>query len=123
MFAHLETTKAVMLAGLEDPDRATKVIGAVLHRGDPMPTAPPNGKHVSSVDKNTASANVNAGRLCPTRSVRPHGKGCRRAGRTLDVGIETVAPVVVVLVSLQINYLGPFYLIFVGPLALTHNSI
>ena len=60
MFAHLEATKAVMLAGLEDPDRATKVIGTVLHRGDPMPTAPPNGKHVSSVDKNTASANVNA---------------------------------------------------------------
>ena len=123
MLDHLEATRVVMLVGPEDPDRATKVIGAVHHREDRMPTVPRIGKHVSSVDKSIANVNANAGRLCPSRSVRLHGKGCRRGGRTPGVGIEIVAPVVVDLASRQINNLGTFQLIFVGPLALTHNPI
>ena len=123
MLDHLEATRIVMLVGLEDPDRATKVIGAVHHREDPMPTVPRIGKHVSSVDKSTANINANAGRLCPSRSVRLHGKGCRRGGRTPGVGIEIVAQAVVGPNGHQINDRVSFRLIFVGPLALAHNPI
>ena len=123
MLARLEVMRAVILVGLEDRDRAIKVIEAVLHREDRMPTVPRIGKHVSSVDKSTANVNANAGRLCPSQSVRLRGKGCRRGGTTPDVGIEIVDPVVVDLASPQINNLGRFRLIFVGPLALTHNPI
>ena len=123
MLDHLEATRVVMLVGLEDPDRATKVIGAVHHREDRMPTVPRIGKHVSSVDKSNANVNANGGSLCPSQSVRLRGKGCRRGGTTPAVGIEIVDPVVVALASPQINNLGRFRLIFVGPLALTHNPI
>ncbi len=123
MLAHLEAMRAVILVGLEDRDRAIKVIEAVLHREDRMPTVPRIGKHVSSVDKSNANVNANGGSLCPSQSVRLRGKGCRRGGTTPDVGIEIVDPVVVDLASPQINNLGRFRLIFVGPLALTHNPI
>ena len=123
MLARLEVMRAVILVGLEDRDRAIKVIEAVLHPEDRMPTVPRIGKHVSSVDKSNANVNANGGSLCPSQSVRLRGKGCRRGGTTPDVGIEIVAPVVVDLASPQINNLGRFRLIFVGPLALTHNPI
>ena len=123
MLARLEVMRAVILVGLEDRDRAIKVIEAVLRREDRMPTVPRIGKHVSSVDKSNANVNANGGSLCPSQSVRLRGKGCRRGGTTPDVGIEIVAPVVVDLASPQINNLGRFRLIFVGPLALTHNPI
>ena len=123
MLAHLEAMRAVILVGLEDRDRAIKVIEAVLHPEDRMPTVPRIGKHVSSVDKSNANVNANDGSLCPSQSVRLRGKGCRRGGTTPDVGIEIVDPVVVDLASPQINNLGRFRLIFVGPLALTHNPI
>ena len=123
MLARLEVMRAVILVGLEDRDRAIKVIEAVLHREDRMPTVPRIGKHVSSVDKSNANVNANGGSLCPSQSVRLRGKGCRRGGTTPDVGIEIVDPVVVDLASPQINNLGRFRLIFVGPLALTHNPI
>lgn len=123
MLAHLEAMRAVILVGLEDRDRAIKVIEAVLHPEDRMPTVPRIGKHVSSVDKSNANVNANGGSLCPSQSVRLRGKGCRRGGTTPDVGIEIVDPVVVDLASPQINNLGRFRLIFVGPLALTHNPI
>ena len=123
MLARLEVMRAVILVGLEDRDRAIKVIEAVLHREDRMPTVPRIGKHVSSVDKSNANVNANGGSLCPSQSVRLRGKGCRRGGTTPDVGIEIVDPVVVGLASPQINNLGRFRLIFVGPLALTHNPI
>ena len=123
MLAHLEAMRAVILVGLEDRGRAIKVIEAVLHPEDRMPTVPRIGKHVSSVDKSNANVNANGGSLCPSRSVRLRGKGCRRGGTTPDVGIEIVDPVVVGLASPQINNLGRFRLIFVGPLALTHNPI
>ena len=123
MLARLEVMRAVILVGLEDRDRAIKVIEAVLHREDRMPTVPRIGKHVSSVDKSNANVNANGGSLCPSQSVRLRGKGCRRGGTTPDVGIEIVDPVVVALASPQINNLGRFRLIFVGPLALTHNPI
>ena len=121
--ARLEVMRAVILVGLEDRDRAIKVIEAVLHPEDRMPTVPRIGKHVSSVDKSNAIVNANGGSLCPSQSVRLRGKGCRRGGTTPDVGIEIVDPVVVDLASPQINNLGRFRLIFVGPLALTHNPI
>ena len=121
--ARLEVMRAVILVGLEDRDRAIKVIEAVLHPEDRMPTVPRIGKHVSSVDKSNANVNANGGSLCPSQSVRLRGKGCRRGGTTPDVGIEIVDPVVVDLASPQINNLGRFRLIFVGPLALTHNPI
>ncbi|MCS5570467.1 MAG: hypothetical protein NZ768_09125 [Pseudomonadales bacterium] len=123
MLAHLEAMRAVILVGLEDRGRAIKVIEAVLHPEDRMPTVPRIGKHVSSVDKSNANVNANGGSLCPSQSVRLRGKGCRRGGTTPDVGIEIVDPVVVDLASPQINNLGRFRLIFVGPLALTHNPI
>lgn len=123
MLARLEVMRAVILVGLEDRDRAIKVIEAVLHPEDRMPTVPRIGKHVSSVDKSNANVNANGGSLCPSQSVRLRGKGCRRGGTTPDVGIEIVDPVVVDLASPQINNLGRFRLIFVGPLALTHNPI
>ena len=123
MLARLEVMRAVILVGLEDRDRAIKVIEAVLHPEDRMPTVPRIGKHVSSVDKSNANVNANGGSLCPSLSVRLRGKGCRRGGTTPDVGIEIVDPVVVDLASPQINNLGRFRLIFVGPLALTHNPI
>ena len=123
MLARLEVMRAVILVGLEDRDRAIKVIEAVLHREDRMPTVPRIGKHVSSVDKSNANVNANGGSLCPSQSVRLRGKGCRRGGTTPDVGIEIVDPVEVDLASPQINNLGRFRLIFVGPLALTHNPI
>ena len=123
MLAHLEAMRAVILVGLEDRGRAIKVIEAVLHPEDRMPTVPRIGKHVSSVDKSNANVNANDGSLCPSQSVRLRGKGCRRGGRTPGVGIEIVAPVVVDLASPQIDNLGRFRLIFVGPLALTHNPI
>ena len=123
MLAHLEAMRAVILVGLEDRGRAIKVIEAVLHPEDRMPTVPRIGKHVSSVDKSNANVNANGGSLCPSQSVRLRGKGCRRGGTTPDVGIEIVDPVVVDLASPQINNLGRFRLIFVGPLALAHNPI
>ena len=123
MLARLEVMRAVILVGLEDRDRAIKVIEAVLHPEDRMPTVPRIGKHVSSVDKSNANVNANGGRLCPSQSVRLRGKGCRRGGTTPAVGIEIVDPVVVDLASPQINNLGRFRLIFVGPLARTHNPI
>ena len=123
MLAHLEAMRAVILVGLEDRDRAIKVIEAVLHREDRMPTVPRIGKHVSSVDKSNANVNANDGSLCPSQSVRLRGKGCRRGGTTPDVGIEIVAQAVVGPNGHQINDRVSFRLIFVGPLALAHNPI
>jgi hypothetical protein len=123
MLAHLEATRAAMLVGLEDQDRETKVIGDVQHRLERMPVAPRLGRHVNSVDRTTAKTSANGGSPCPSQSVRPHGKGCRRVVKTHDVVIEIVAQVAVDPSDHRINSQVSFRLIFVGPLALAHNPI
>ena len=123
MLAHLEATRAAMLVGLEDQDRETKVIGDVQHRLERMPIAPRLGRHVNSVDRTTAKTSANGGSPCPSQNVRLLGKGCRRGGKTREVGIEIVAQAVVGPNGHQINDRVSFRLIFVGPLALAHNPI
>ena len=123
MLAHLEATRAAMLVGLEDQDRETKVIGDVQHRLERMPIEQRLVRHENSVDSSTAKTSANGGSPCPSQNVRLLGKGCRRGGKTREVGIEIVAQAVVGPNGHQINDRVSFRLIFVGPLALTHNPI
>tara|TARA_Y100000780_G_C13424093_1_gene316911 strand:- start:28 stop:420 length:393 start_codon:yes stop_codon:yes gene_type:complete len=123
MRAHLEVTRAAMLVGLEDQDREITVIGDGLHRVERMPIEQRLVRHGNSVDSSTAKTSANGGSPCPSQSVRPHGKGCRRVVKTHDVVIEIVAQVAVDPSDHRINSQVSFRLIFVGPLALAHNPI
>jgi len=123
MRAHLEATRAAMLVGLEDQDREITVIGDGLHPVERMLIAPRLGRHGNSVDSSTAKTSANGGSPCPSQNVRLHAKGCRRGGKTREVGIEIVAQAVVGPNGHQINDRVSFRLIFVGPLALAHNPI
>ena len=123
MRAHLEVTRAAMLVGLEDQDREITVIGDGLHRVERMPIEQRLVRHENSVDSSTAKTSANGGSPCPSQSVRPHGKGCRRVVKTHDVVIEIVAQVAVDPSDHRINSQVSFRLIFVRPLALAHNPI
>ena len=123
MRAHLEVTRAAMLVGLEDQDREITVIGDGLHRVERMPIEQRLVRHGNSVDSSTAKTSANGGSPCPSQNVRLLGKGCRRGGKTREVGIEIVAQAVVGPNGHQINDRVSFRLIFVRPLALAHNPI